>query len=301
MAERNAGSEASEDRALEHLHWIAGSAAFRDVVLRLDDELLSDLSNLADLARPLPPAVWAALLAEPERHLLRSQAFLPALPDGATQMRSVGSSGGAMLVDALAYVRVLRMAMGSAPREGHVVEFGAGWGRLTRLLLQDVPIDDYLGLEPFKHGVEAARESGLGRVITRTRLRLAPEDLPKKARMAFASQLFMVLSPDAFVDNLTLLVDALAPGGGCVVSVRLPEYWLLEPHADPEKVIETDEHGICHVPGRWPDLGETVVSRRWMSDQLTKAGLTHLRVDWIPEQAHAVHWSGYRESVAVPS
>jgi len=289
-----------KDEALEGLRWIAGSALFRPLILRLDDELAPDLSNLPELAEFLPLPVWAAVLAEPGRYLIRAQEFLPRMPDEETQISTTGVSGGPLLIEAIRYCELLDSIAGADGLKGSVLEFGAGWGRLGRLLLRSVPVNDLTSLDPLRRSLEIAESSQWGSRIVRCKVRLDAAQVPKELSLAFASQLFMRISPEAFIHNLRVLADALVPGGRLMIGVRIPEFWLLPDRSAPDLVAKTMDEGIWHEPGKFADLGETAVSMEWMKERLMSVGLERVAVHWEPGQPHIVHWSGIRTAEQLP-
>lgn len=118
-----------------------------------------------------------------------------------------------------------------------MVDFGCGWGRLTRFLARDVAPGQLYACDPVDAILDVCRQTGVPAVLGRTDF--LPEQLPFDERfdLAFAFSVFTHLSEVAHESCLRALHRAVVPGGIVVVTVRPPDYLHLSPRLHP--VLET--------------------------------------------------------------
>ena len=178
--------------------------------------------------RALETDLWALLLSQCYDAYPAIRGVLPGVPDAALQERWNGASGARLAAQGAAvYRRVCdRFARhGPCPLEqARVLDFGCGWGRLTRMFARDVPPDRLFGCDPSDAILDVCRADGVPAQLARSEF--VPERLPFEGpfELAFAFSVFTHLSEPAHERCLDALHAALAPGGLLVVSVRPPAY-----------------------------------------------------------------------------
>ena len=111
--------------------------------------------------RALDADVWALLLTQEYDACPNIRALLPAVPDPALQAPWNGTSGAALAAQSVAFYRRLRdryAAHGAVPLEAaRVLDFGCGWGRLTRMLARDVAPGRLYGCDPAQGILDVCR------------------------------------------------------------------------------------------------------------------------------------------------
>lgn len=181
----------------------------------------------------LPDSVWAMLLSGEYGGYPEIQRVLPELPPSELQMRWNGASGDELMIQSQAfYTHLKRQAAAhlTGPlSESRVLDYGCGWGRLTRFIARDLPPGSLCGCDPVAEILEVARESGVAAHFARSEF--VPERLPFEGRfdLIFAFSVFTHLSEDAHRSCLDAIGDALEPGGLAVVTIRPPAYLNLSP------------------------------------------------------------------------
>ena len=217
--------------------------------LRAIDEACADgAPEHFGLFRELDPDVWALLLTLEYDAFPNIRALLPDLPADWIQAGWNGTSGLALAAQGAAFYRRLldRCAdYGATPlADARVLDFGCGWGRLTRLLARDVAPGNLYGCDPVEDILAACRATRVPATLARSEF--LPERLPFDERfdLAFAFSVFTHLSERAHDRCLSALHAGLEPGGLLVVTVRPPAYmhrppdeagYVFEPHpANPE-------------------------------------------------------------------
>jgi SAM-dependent methyltransferase len=155
------------------------------------------------------------------------------VPDPALQAGWTGLSGVPLATQSAGFYRTLcaRYAQeGERPlADARVLDFGCGWGRLTRYLARDVPPARLHGCDPVESILDVCRQSGVPATLARSDF--LPERLPfdEPFDLAFAFSVFTHLSEPAHERCLQALHDGLVPGGILVATIRPPEYLYASP------------------------------------------------------------------------
>ena len=110
-----------------------------------------------------------------------------------------------------------------------MLDFGCGWGRLTRYFARDVEPGDLYGCDPVEHILDVCRQTRVPATFARSDF--VPERLPFDGTfdLAFAFSVFTHLSEPAHERCLRALHAALRPGAILVLTIRPPAYLGLSP------------------------------------------------------------------------
>jgi SAM-dependent methyltransferase len=180
------------------------------------------------LFRDLDQDLWALLLTQEYELYPNIRALLPDVPERELQLLWNGASGAELATQSKAFYNRLCESFPShsdRPLTGaRVLDFGCGWGRLTRFLARDVAPGALYGCDPVEGILDVCRRDGVPATLARTDF--VPERLPFEERfdLAFAFSVFTHISEAAHEASLRALHDALRPGGILVVTVRPPQY-----------------------------------------------------------------------------
>jgi SAM-dependent methyltransferase len=183
--------------------------------------------------RDLDEDLWAMLLLRNYSCYPNIRALLPGLPEARLQESWNGASGMALLTQSKAFYS---HAVGMQERHGRgplaeatVLDFGCGWGRLTRFFARDVAPGSLLGCDPVEDILDVCRRD---RVPAELHLSdFVPERLPfeRKLDLAFSFSVFTHISEAAHLSCLRAIHAALEPGGLLIVTIRPPSYLELDP------------------------------------------------------------------------
>lgn len=209
--------------------------------------------------------LWSLLLTRQYDGYEHVAAQLPEVPEPEWQELWNGASGARLAAQTLAFYRML--APWLAP-DARVLDFGCGWGRITRFLGRDVPAERLFACDPVlgildlceRHGVRATF------ALSDPRSSRLPFDGPFD--LAFAFSVFTHLSERAHERALDALHAGLRPGGTLVVTVRPPGH-LGEPPGTPY-------HYVPH-PGP-PE------NYQWESEEGVDYGDTVITLDYVRER-----------------
>lgn len=200
--------------------------------------------------------LWALLLTKEYEGWPEIRAFLPDLPEPALQQMWNGASGPPLAAQGVCFYRKLKEMQathGNGPLESaRVLDFGCGWGRLTRMLAKDIAPGNLYGCDPVEDILEICRSSRVPAELARSEF--LPESLPfeEEFDLAFAFSVFTHVSEPAHLASLKAIHGSLAPGGLLVVTIRPPAYVDLNPMMQPlvdrlgndRREVLTDPHYI---------------------------------------------------------
>jgi SAM-dependent methyltransferase len=235
------------------------------------------------LFHELDADLWAVLLTQEYEAYPHIRALLPDMPDPRLQQRWTGASGAALAAQSVAFYRRLCERFSEhgpvSLADATVLDFGCGWGRLTRMLARDVPYERLFGCDPSEAILDVCRRNGVPAQLTRSAF--LPERIPfdETFDLAFAFSVFTHLSESAHECCLRALHAALRPGGILVVTVRPPAYLdvseLMEPLREPLDPARARYLFVAHpadpshpqYEGGDMTYGETVVTLAYVRER----------------------------------
>ena len=203
------------------------------------EELQAIDQQLAGLGRPPTPGdlalfrdldvdLWGLLLTQQHDVFPSIKAALPLAPDPTLQELWNGASGARLAQQsANFYAKVSRRFAEHADvalTDARVLDYGCGWGRLTRFFARDVAPGALHGCDPVETILDVCRQSRLPAQLTKTEF--VPSSLPydEPFDLAFAFSVFTHISESSHHACLAALHGAIKPGGILVVTVRPPAY-----------------------------------------------------------------------------
>jgi SAM-dependent methyltransferase len=236
------------------------------------------------LFRELDLDLWTLLLLGQYDAYPNIRALLPDMPDPALQELWNGASGLTLAAMGAGFYGKLRQRFGEhgrVPLAGaRVLDFGCGWGRLTRFLARDVDPGALHGCDPVQMILDVCRQTRVPATVARSEF--VPERLPFEGPfdLAFAFSVFTHLSEPAHESALRALHAGLAPEAILVVTVRPPGYLHVSPLLRPTP-MRSGEARYLFVPHAAEDshpqygggemtYGETVIT------------LPYVRERWAP-------------------
>jgi trans-aconitate methyltransferase len=106
----------------------------------------------------------------------------------------------------------------------NVLDFGCGWGRLTRYLARDVAPGRLYGCDPVEGILSISRSNRVPATFAQSAF--LPDRIPfdEQFDLAFAYSVFTHLSEAAHERSLLALHRSMRPGGILIVTIRPPAY-----------------------------------------------------------------------------
>lgn len=168
--------------------------------------------------------------------------FLPKMPSREIQRRWNGHSGNELLLKTTNVARLLQVcswSMRAAPIGGTVLDYGCGWGRLTRLLAYFTDPDGIYALDPMEDSLGACRAHGVHSHLSL--IPTKPESLPLQGRgfdFAVAYSVLTHTPPDVTSAVLSCLRRHASPNSVLACTVRPLEFWNLRRPAFGDKEVD---------------------------------------------------------------
>ena len=201
---------------------------FAEPLTRLDGTCVGAGPQALKRFAELDSHLWGLLLTQQYDCFPAIKALLPDVPDVDLQATWNGATGARLAAQGVAFYDRLRLRYGQHSRhelaDSRVLDFGCGWGRLTRLFARDVEPGNLFGCDPVEPILDLCRRTRVPATLARSEF--VPHRLPfaPPFDLAYAFSVFTHLSEPAHEASLRALHDALAPGGLLVVTIRPPEY-----------------------------------------------------------------------------
>jgi SAM-dependent methyltransferase len=257
----------------------AAGAPVSALLARLRAELSLDAFGLLMIGLPSPQ--FPAL----------SQ-VLPRMAAEEVQRNFTGASGEALLGQTAAFVRSLSYnyarLKGRSLEGARVLDYGCGYGRISRLLYYFSDPDSLWMLDPWDLALSLCREAGMRGNLAQSDY--LPHALPVPdagVDLAFAFSVFTHTSRKATERALGALRRSLADDGLLCITVRPVEYWAANPeYADRAKALAAQhaKDGFAFVPHhRAPIEGDVTYGDTSMTVEFIQANFPAWRVaalDW---------------------
>lgn len=180
------------------------------------------------LFRELDDDLWAMLLTQQYDSYPHIRELLPDMPDVQLQELWNGASGLPLAVQSKDFYAKLRTTYQRHGRcaleEAWVLDFGCGWGRITRYLARDVRLDRLFGCDPVEHVLAVCRSSGVPGSFAKSEFLLDNLPFAEQFDLIYAFSVFTHLSQVAHERALMALHKSLAPGGVLVITIRPSAY-----------------------------------------------------------------------------
>jgi SAM-dependent methyltransferase len=180
------------------------------------------------LFRDLDVDLWAMLLTQDYEVHPNIRALLPDMPEASLQLLWNGASGARLANQSKTFYAKVgeRFARYSecSMADARVLDFGCGWGRLTRFFARDVAPGALCGCDPVEQILDVCRSSGVPAALARSDF--LPERLPFEGSfdLAFSFSVFTHISEAAHWACMRALHSSLRPGALLVLTVRPPAY-----------------------------------------------------------------------------
>ena len=185
------------------------------------------------LFRDVDDDLWALLLSRRYSAYPGILELLPELPEQGIQEMWNGGSGLALLSQSKGFYRHVadqqaRHGSGSL-RDARVLDFGCGWGRLTRFFARDVAAGALFGCDPAEEILEICRSTRVPAELARSEF--VPERLPFDGpfELVYSFSVFTHISEAAARSCLEAIHAGMSEGGLLVLTVRPPAYIDLDP------------------------------------------------------------------------
>ncbi|MGK2933485.1 MAG: class I SAM-dependent methyltransferase, partial [Solirubrobacterales bacterium] len=187
--------------------------------------------------RGLDDDLWAMLLTLEYEAYPGIRDFLPDVPEPALQAMYNGASGPTLAAQSVCFyrkVKEMQATHGSNDiSQAKVLDFGCGWGRLTRMFAKDLEPGLLHGCDPAQSILDVIRQSGVPAKLELSEF--LPESLPfeEKFDLVFSFSVFTHISETAATRSLEAIHRSLNDDGLFVLTIRPPSYIDFNPLMQP--------------------------------------------------------------------
>jgi len=240
------------------------------------------------------------LLSIPNPDFPKLSNLLPRMATDEVQMNWTGCSGLSLLTQTLDFVRSVSYNFtkltGRTLQNTNILDFGCGYGRITRLMYYFTNEDQIYAMDPGDESLETCRSDGLTKNFLLSEY--LPTTLPvtnTKFDLIFAFSVFTHLSNRATLACLNTLADYIKPGGVIVITIRPVEYWDIDPNAtklglsEQQKSIHNSQ-GFSFLPQDWSPI----------VDEDITFGDTSMTFEWLKNSFPNLHIVGQDRSLSDP-
>jgi len=264
---------------------------FGDELERIDSLVAGAGKEAYPAFRELDDDLWSLLLTLEYESFPGIREFLPGLPEPELQQMWNGTSGAALAAQSVCFYRRLKQAWaehGSGDMSAvKVLDFGCGWGRLTRMLARDVDPGNLYGCDPVESILEVCRANRVPAELARSEF--LPGTIPFETgfNMVFSFSVFTHISERAHLASLEAIHESLEPGGIFIATIRPPSYLdfnpLMKPvldelPADRKAALAGSKYlfapheseGHPQFGGEQMDYGETVITLPYVRKNWTR-------------------------------
>ncbi len=155
--------------------------------------------------------------------------ILPKMSSESVQNAWTGTSGKTLLNQTVPFVRYILSVSSWRPQQiGNlkVLDYGCGYGRISRLIMKYVDVKDVFGADPWQESITLVHEAGFSENFKLTEE--VPSKLPFQENsfdLVWAFSVFTHLSPIVARKSLETLSRYLNKEGVLVITLRPFEYW----------------------------------------------------------------------------
>jgi SAM-dependent methyltransferase len=281
---------ADEQSELQLDEWLV--RYFEEPLSELDAACANAGPEAFRLFRELDDDLWAVLLSRQYRNFPNIRALMPGVPEPSLQLRWNGATGLELLNQGKAFYARIKQHYSRYSKldlpASRVLDFGCGWGRMTRFFARDVEPGSLFGCDPVEQILDVCRDNRVPANLERSDF--LPQRVPfdESFDLAFAFSVFTHISERAHEHCLKAIYDSLNPGGLLVLTIRPAAYLSLSESTLPlfealesSHRTKSDEPSYIFVPHP-PDphhpvddsgmhYGESVIS------------LPYIRERWTPQ------------------
>ena len=195
---------------------------------------LESPSKIYEKLRVLGLSAFGSLLYSlPTAQLPNISAALPKMADEQVQKDWTGLVGDALLEQSVAFVMSLAhnfsVVTGRTVLDADILDYGCGYGRLSRLMYYFTSPDRVIGVDPWSRSIDTCKNDGLGTNFLLSEY--LPKELPingKTFDLIYAFSVFTHLSERATRAALDTLRGYIKLDGLLAITIRPVEFWQLD-------------------------------------------------------------------------
>lgn len=238
------------------------------------------------------------LISLPNERFPRISSKLPRMASDEIQRQWTGGSGSTLLRLSCAFMRSVAYNFSrhtGRPLDGRrILDFGCGYGRLSRLAYFFSDRGDVFGVDPWDRSIEICIGDGMGSNFLVSDYLPTTLPVPGQFDLIFAFSVFTHTSERATKACLSLLADRLAPSGLLAITIRPIEYW--QQNADAAAEGKVDDMIRAHIETGFAYFPH----KRVVIDDEFVYGDTSITTEWIQQNFPQLRICGIDRSLDDP-
>jgi hypothetical protein len=164
---------------------------------------------------------WFELQFRPEEAFEKCGITLPTLPSDDVQVSFTAQCGRLNLEQAFNFYRqVILVCRINQIRNPRILDFGGGWGRISRFFLREAKPEDIIIADTMAYAIRCLRETGNPCRIIHNQPRPPILGVTEKLDLIYAYSVFSHLSEEYFLAWVDYLLSILQPGGYLAFTTR---------------------------------------------------------------------------------
>lgn len=267
------------------------------------EDLISPSHTRSDVLKQLRRLSFSdfggVLLSIPNPDYPKISSLLPKMASDDVQQSWTGSAGLTLLTQSVDFVRALiynfTKLTGRSLENSKILDFGCGYGRITRLMYYFSDEDHVFGVDPWDQSIEICHADGLRKNFHVSDY--LPSRLPiteTQFDLIFAFSVFTHLSKRATETCLHTLTDHIKPDGIIAITIRPVEYWDVDIEARKLDVVE-------HQKSLHREVGFSFLAHNRSSvDGDVTYGDTSLTMEWLKQSFPSLTLVGMDRSLSDP-
>lgn len=204
----------------------------RQVLAHIDERLPHlDSRQLQGEFEKIPIEIFGKIQIDRPQEFSNLMSWFPGMPSDDVQRSWTGTSGHPLMNQSISFIRLAMTRYRSSEcvsgGNGNVLDFGCGWGRLTRLLYKYFPVENIFCVDAWDRSIDLCRYHRVhGQLAVSDYL---PRSLPTPRDLKFdliiAFSVFTHLSEKTASICSRALRDCLSDTGMIALTIRPVEYW----------------------------------------------------------------------------
>jgi SAM-dependent methyltransferase len=248
--------------------------------------ICNDLDNIAkqggDLytqLRTLPVDMVGEILLGPEEKYQHLVAALPRMAPKEVQMAWTGSYGRELLLQSCAFIRAAQLGYfkytGKTLDDAKILDYGCGWGRLTRFLYAFTAPENIFACDPWQPSLDACITSGLKvNLALCEEVPIVPPFSGMQFDFIFAFSVFTHLNESAALSVLNICRQVVKKDGIMALTIRPFSYWDLD--IESNRGVNPERMKTLHMNNQFAFSPHE--TRKWYGD--SSMSLNYIRDCW---------------------
>lgn len=217
------------NQKIKNLLKVLFAPVIKKIYLKRLDKIINSISvapkiNLYTLFNGISDDFWFWIYTKGYTYQPKLHQILPSMPEERLQLQFTGISGYETLEQAFSFYRLLKTSIVkqglTIKSNSKILDFGCGWGRITRFFLKDLPESNIYGIDCDEYIIKVSQNSNFNCNFETNDIYPPTNFKDDTFDLIFSYSVFSHLSEDAHRKWLIEFRRILKPGGILFVTTR---------------------------------------------------------------------------------